>query len=518
MSARPAGQMTTSRPQPAATAAVSDAADAAAARLEILPQLFRRLDQEQIRYCHWKSTEHLGATMTGATDVDVLVERAGAQRLAHILTEGTSFKRFVVKAGRGYPGIEDYVGFDAATGKLSHLHVHYQLTLGEKFLKGHRLPWEQAVLDTRVRDEASGLWVTDPHLELLILIARHVIKLRLRDTLLAAIGHEYFRGGMLRELRWLAARVRSDELVKRAEPLVGPAAAGMLPAMIAGRGPTIRQLRAFRRRAVPRLASSRMYSAAGATRRMWLREWTWIWWRATNWLRRAPTRSTRTPPQGGLAIAFVGPDGSGKSTLTHAIAQWLSREVAVITTYGGSGKGSASTSRRLLQRAGALTRPPKGSGDAGPSGVRLLGKLLWVLALSRERRRWGSQMRRARNLGMIVLSDRLPQTQFAGLNDGPRYAHWLDSPSWLRRTVARREQATFREATIVPPDVIVRLHVPIEIAAQRKPDTPLDQLRRKIEIVAQLRFAPPTRVVEIDAAQPLDRVLQDVKQALWASL
>lgn len=505
--------MTVAPPSPAKPAAPSGVA---APRLEILPQLFQRLDQEQIRYCHWKSTEHLGATMTGTTDVDVLVERSGAQRLTHLLTAGTTFKRFVVKAGRGYPGIEDYVGFDPATGKLSHLHVHYQLTLGEKFLKGHRLPWEEVVLDTRVRDEASGLWVTEPHLELLILIARHVMKLRLRDTLLAAIGHEYFRGGMLRELRWLAARVRSEELVQRAEPLVGPAAARMLPAMIAGRGPSIAQLRAFRRRAVPRLASYRMYSGAGATRRMWLREWTWIWWRATNWLRRAPTRSTRTPPQGGLAIAFVGPDGSGKSTLTKAIAQWLSREIAVITTYGGSGKGSASTSRRLLQRAGAMTRPRNGGGE--PAGVRLLGKLVWVLTLSRERRRWGSQVRRARNLGMIVLSDRLPQTQFAGLNDGPRYGHWLESPSWLRRTVAKREQATFREATIVPPDVIVRLHVPVEVATQRKPDTPLDQLRRKIEIVAQLRFPPPTRVVEIDAAQPLDQVLQDVKQAVWACL
>lgn len=520
MSARLVDSVTVTPPHPAAASAPSSAA---ATRLRILPQLFQRLDEEQIRYCHWKSTEHLGATMTGATDVDVLVERRGAQRLTHLLTEGTTFKRFVVKAGRGYPGIEDYLGFDAATGKLSHLHVHYQLTLGEKFLKGHRLPWEEVVLDTRVRDEASGLWVTDPHLELLILIARHVMKLRLRDTLLAAVGHEYFRGGMLRELRWLAARARSEELVTRAERLVGPAAARMLPAMIASRGPSIRQLRAFRRRASPRLSSYRMYSAAGAVRRMWLREWTWIWWRATNWLRRAPTRSTRTPPQGGLAIAFVGPDGSGKSTLTSAIATWLSREVAVITTYGGSGKGSASASRHWLQRAGALTRPrggdrPGPGGAPEPSGVRLLGKLLWVLALARERRRWGSQVRRARNLGMVVLSDRLPQTQFAGLNDGPRYGHWLDSPSWLRRTVARREHATFQEAAIVPPDVIVRLHVPVEVAAQRKPDTPLDQLRRKVEIVAQLRFPPTTRVVEIDAAQPLERVLHDVKQALWECL
>ena len=493
-----------------------------ATRLVVLEDLFRRLDAAEIRYAHWKSNEHLGATMTGATDVDVLIDRRGTQRLAHILTENPHFKRFVVKAGRGYPGIEDYVGFDGPTGMLTHLHLHYQLTLGEKFLKGHRLPWEEAVLATRVRDPEYGVWVTDPHLELLILVARHVMKLRWRDSLLAAAGQHYFRGGMLREWRWLVARVRADRLVAVARPLVGERAAALLTRMIAdpqGRGPTIGQLREFRRLADPRLSSYRRYSAWGATRRMWTREWTWIWWRVKNWFFRAPTKSTRTPPQGGLAVAFVGPDGSGKSTLTTEVAKWLSREIAVITTYGGSGKGSASRRRRLLQQMGDITRPTRAAAQPSPpTGIRLLGKLLWVLSLVRERRRWAFHVRSARSLGLVVLSDRLPQTQFTGLNDGPRYADWLESPSWLRRFVARQERASFREAELVPPDVVVRLNVPLEVAARRKPDTPLDQLRRKVEIVAQLKFPAVTRVIEINGAQPLERVLRDVKDALWMCL
>jgi ABC-type cobalamin/Fe3+-siderophores transport system ATPase subunit len=515
-------------PRTAEPAADRPRTEAKAQRLGILETLFRRLDEEQIRYCHWKSNEHLDASLTGATDVDALFARAGAQRLAHLLTSSTDFKRLVVKAGRGYPGIEDYVGFDHATGKLTHLHVHYQLTLGEKFLKGHRLPWEGVMLDTRVRDADSRVWVTEPHLETLILISRHAMKLRWRDGFLALLGHEYFRGSMLRELRWLAERVRSDQLVQGAEPLVGPVAAALLPGMIGGRGPSIRQLRAFRRHAAPPLTRYRMYSAAGASRRMWLREMTWIWWRVKHWVFGAPTRSTRTPPQGGLLIAFVGPDGAGKSTLTQEVARWLAREVAVILTYGGSGKGSASPARRLLQRFAALTRRGPAGGAApkteptapGPErgGVRLIGRLLWVLALARERRRWGTVVRRARSLGMVVLSDRLPQTQFAGLNDGPRYGHWMESPSWLRRLIARREHAAFREAALVPPDVVVRLNVPMDVAASRKPETPTDQLRRKVEVVAQLQFPAGTRVIEVDAAQPLERVLLDVKQAVWEAL
>ncbi|HET7380061.1 MAG TPA: hypothetical protein VFJ24_08485 [Gaiellales bacterium] len=511
MSARPA-ELEPREARPATTAT----------RLAVLEELFRQLDAEQIRYAHWKSNEHLGATMTGATDVDVLIDRRAAQRLAHILTATPQFKRFVVKAGRGYPGIEDYVGFDAPTGMLTHLHLHYQLTLGEKFLKGHRLPWEDAVLATRVRDPEYGVWVTDPHLELVILVARHVMKLRWRDSLLVTTGQPYFRGGMLREWRWLVSRVRPDRLVEVATPLVGASAAGLLTQMVAdprGRGPTIGQLRTFRRLASPRLSSYRMYSAWGATRRMWTREWTWIWWRVKNSFFRAPTKSTRTPPQGGLAVAFVGPDGSGKSTLTTEVAKWLSREIAVTTIYGGSGKGSASTRRRLLQRMGDLTRPKRTvTQPPPPTGIRLLGKLLWVLSLVRERRRWAFQVRSARSLGLVVLSDRLPQTQFAGLNDGPRYAEWLDAASWLRRFVARREQASFRQAELVPPDVVVRLNVPVEVAARRKPDTPPEQLRRKVEIVSQLTFPAVTRVIEINGSQTLERVLRDVKEALWACL
>jgi thymidylate kinase len=522
MTAPSAGQSTATRREarPRETAG-------AAPRLRILDELFARLDALDIRYCHWKSNEHLGPALTGVTDVDALFDRRAAQRLAHVLTSDARFKRFVVKAGRGYPGIEDYVGFDPGTGKLTHLHVHYQLTLGEKFLKGHRLPWEDVMLATRVRDPEHNVWVTDPHLELLILITRAALKLRWRDRALALLGQDYVRGSMWREMRWLAERVRADRLIEVASPLVGQAAAHAAAAMISTRAPSIGQLAAFRRSVDPPLQAYRMYSPAGAARRMMFREWTWIWWRVSHWITRAPTRSTRTPPQGGVTIAFVGPDGAGKSTLTQAIAHWLSAEMAVVSTYGGSGKGSASQPRRWLQRASALARPaattpsvsrPGAAPRSEPAGVRLFGRLLWVLTLARERRRSAQGVRQARSLGMIVLSDRLPQTQFAGLNDGPRLGHWIDSPSWLRRSVARRERAAFRMAELVPPDLVIRLQLPVDVAAHRKPDTPLDQLQRKVEIVAQLQFPETTRVADINAALPLDRVLLLVKQAVWESL
>jgi len=495
-----------------------------APELGVLRDLFERLHAERIRYCHWKSNEHLDASMTGATDVDVLIDRSAMVAFTRILGE-TNFKRFVVKPGRGYPGIEDYVGFDVKTGTLTHLHVHYQLTLGEKFLKGHRLPWEAVYLDTRVWDEQHGIYVTDPNLESIVLVVRAVMKLRARDHVLEAMGKPYFRGGMLRELRWLADRVEPQRLLQLGSRLVGERAACLLPQMLAVAQPSIRQLRAFRRCAAPGLHEYLLYGRLDAVRRMTMREWGIIWWKLRNWLLGAPTKSTRTLPQGGLFVAFLGADGAGKSTLTRQIAEWLSSEVAVVTTYGGSGKGTASLPRRILQdiarfrrRLARTTTPPtdgRHCPDQEPSRLRALGRLVWVLTLTRERRRRATQVWRARGRAMIVLSDRLPQRQFVGLNDGPQLAQGLNGRPGLRRALARREEAAFRRAELTPPDLVVKLHVSTEVAWQRRPETPAELLRTGIQVVRELQFPPTTRVVDMDAEQPLAEVLLQVKRAIW---
>ncbi len=500
--------------------------DTAAAPLGVLRDLFRRLHDADIRYCHWKSNEHLDASLDGRTDVDALFDRRAIVPLTRILGEA-SFKRFVVRPGRGYPGIEDYVGFDSSTGTLTHLHVHYQLTLGEKFLKGHRLPWEERYLATRVWDAEHEMYVADPHLELVTLIVRAVMKLRWRDALLELVGTPYIRGGMLRELRWLAERVDHNRLLEVARELVGEEAARLLPAMVDAKRPSTGQLRAFGRRARPRLHEYRLFGTADAVRQMAAREWGVIWWKVRNWYLRASTRSTRTLPHGGLSVAILGPDGAGKSTLTEAIAEWLSREVAVVTTYGGSGKGSAAWPRRLLQGIAAGRRRIGGSHGAGQSqrsaheetsSLRTLGRLIWVWSLVRERRRRARESRRARGLGMVVLSDRYPQSQFPGMNDGPRLSRWLDDRSWLRRWAARHEQAGFQMVALLPPDLVLKLQVSAEVALRRKPETPEAQVRSGIDMVNRLTFPATTTVVALSAEQPLASVLLQAKRAVWDRL
>jgi hypothetical protein len=298
--------------------------------------LFGTLDVAGIRYCHWKSNEHLDASLRGETDLDVLFDRRQVLRLAHLLAE-LGCKRFVVQPGRGYPGIEDYVVFDAPTGSLGRLHVHYQLTVGEKFLKGYRLPWEEYVLGTRTRDLDSGVWVADPHVELVVLVVRAALKLRTRDRLVSLTGPRWARGDMERELRWLIARTDPARLADFARPLVGARASAELLALVAESPPTTRRLRAFRDAVSPGLASYRMYAAPDARRRRWWREIETAWSILDAVARQGHRIASRTPPQGGLGVACVGMEAPA---LADGLAAWLAHEAS--TGYFPASRGVPS--------------------------------------------------------------------------------------------------------------------------------------------------------------------------------
>jgi thymidylate kinase len=473
--------------------------------------LLRQLHENAIQYCHWKSNEHLAASLAGETDLDILVSRENVQDLARVLA-ASGFKRCLTARFRDYPAIESYLGLDEETGRLIHLHLHYQLTVGERYLKGYRLPWEHHMLSSRLFSEREGVYVADPNLELLLLVVRSALKLRWRD--LVHLRRPAFAPQTLRELRWLRARIDRERLNTLAASLLGKESLQHVSPLIEDLQPTLHVLYRFRRCIAGGLDEHRTYSAVEARWRRWCRE---------ALARRAGRRQL---PQGGIIIAVVGADGSGKSTVTTELARWLGRHLDTGRIYFGSGQGPASFPRRALEMGASLVKRTSRSARAASqsarrghssSRLRMFGDLLWVTALSMERRRRATQARRARNRGVVVLCDRYPQSQH-GANDGPTMRHCLDHRSRLRRTVARRELESLRYAERVRPDLVLKLKVAPDIALQRKPETPPALLYTKLRVLEQLDFPVGTQVCEIDATRPLEQVLLEVKREVWRAL
>ena len=231
-------------------------------------------------------------------------------------------------------------------------------------------------------------------------------------------------------------------------------------------------------------------------------------------------------------IAFVGSDGSGKSTLAQGIVEWLSDKIDVLPVYFGSGQGPGSVLRWPLQlaagfvhRLGKARPEAQAAPDANGKAARrrkpaweVVGRVLWALTLSHEKRR---KLRRAwagHEQGMIVVCDRFPQNQVAGYMDGPLLTHWRDHRFRLFRALARWERAPYEWADLHPPDLVIRLNVSPQIALRRKPEMSWPEVSRRITATRRLRYPRITKVVTLDADRPIDQLLLEAKNLIWDAI
>ncbi|EFZ73868.1 thymidylate kinase [Escherichia coli] len=117
-----------------------------------------------------------------------------------------------------------------------------------------------------------------------------------------------------------------------------------------------------------------------------------------------------------------------------------------------------------------------------------------------------------RRRGLIVLTDRYPQDQIPGAYDGTVFPPNVEGGrfvSWL----ASQERKAFHWMASHKPDLVIKLNVDLEVACARKPDHKRESLARKIAITPQLTFGG-AQLVDIDANQPLEKVLVDAEKAI----
>ncbi|NIX78089.1 hypothetical protein [Microvirga terricola] len=500
--------------------------------LPIVQNLFTRLHKADLAYCHWKSNEHLGAAVEGLTDLDVLVDQRRASDLQRILAE-SGFRRFAAPPLRAYPAVEDYLGFDDGTGHLVHLHLHYQLTLGQRHLKGYRVPWEHQVLARRILDPQYGIYVADPATELVLLLVRAALKQRIRDRLRLR-SKRRLKGAVAdfhREFAWLRERVDDNAVCETAHGFLGSIADEPLRRLLDDQAISNR-LTDFSAAVRPALRRYRTYGPLAAPLRAWLRELQWAADAVNRRYLHRPVPLRRISPRGGTVIVLLGSDGSGKSSLAKTLVSWLGVKLDVMPIYFGSGDGPSSFYRLPLRLAHRLLSPVIGNGkksrsvdDNGldhqrlwmrvRSSLRAAALIPWALTLSLEKRGKLRRMTRARNRGMIVVCDRFAQADIPGFNDGPLLAHWRRSRWRICRALAVWEAKPYADAKLDPPDLVIKLNVTPEVALGRRPEMSLEEIRRRVQAVQSFRFQEPARVVEIGTDVPLDEVALAAKRLVW---
>lgn len=494
--------------------------------LGVLTSFFACLNEQELGYCHWKSTHTLARALRGKTDLDLLVDREHAQRFSSTLS-ACNFRPVRSNPRRQFPAIQDYLGFDCRTGRLAHLHIHYQLVLGQEFVKNYYLPMERAFLDnTRL---CLGVHVPLPELEIIVLALRVLAKYRDRDVArdLLRIGTT---GGVpqtaldeFRQLRSLTTDQHILQAMQRHAPFLSPEIILEFLDTIQHAPRSGRTLYHLRRRMREELEPYRRFG-----------EWraAWTYWKAM--LQQMPpldrfSREERRkiPVSGGLILAIVGADGAGKSTVVRELARWLGWRLNVRTLYMGSTQPSVPT--KIAQTAAALAALPHAAsrralGEQNPL-TRWMAQfeqlLVYARCLAEGRDRYNRYCtgRRKAAQGSIVIFDRYPlqNVRLYGRGmDGPRIAAMHKGrPSGLAKKFAAIEERFYKK--ILPPGQLFVLQVSPDVSLARKPEHDRDRIQAKSRALTELQGADRT-VISIDADRPLDAVLLEIKTRIWSLL
>ena len=179
--------------------------------LKICTVFFQYLNQKNIVYCHWKSNLHLKESLAGRTDLDILVSKKHREDFS-IALHSFGFKQIFSSPIKCFPGMEDYLGFDSTTGEMVHLHVHYKLILGQRFIKNHHLPIESLILSNlKILD---GVYVPVAEVELLLLVIRANMKFSFRVMVKNFLTRKNlsYPDDIIQEFLWLISDCNYNDL------------------------------------------------------------------------------------------------------------------------------------------------------------------------------------------------------------------------------------------------------------------------------------------------------------------
>lgn len=496
---------------------LSPALDATTLALPIFTIVLADFGERNISYCYWKSTRRVRSALAGEQDLDILVARQDQHRAETVIL-ARGFKLFPAVANRDHPSLLSFLGYDESASRLVHLHLHIRLIVGEPLLKNYRLPWEDLVLASAVRHPALPIRVLDPATEALLLAVRGCLELSRLDPVTLRNWRAVTCKFTLDRVD-VASRVDRGALRDLAATLLGDDLAAMVVAAVCGEEHFERQRR-FRRRMTRQLAVYRTYNGFEARLRAAWRALLWAAGKLNRHVFHLPRPWSRRAPGGGCVAAIVGVDGSGKTTVTAAIREWLGSEIDVVPIYFGTGAGRPSLLLRpfkllLPLMTHVLKTKPKGAShgtvsDRPPGRIYSVLMMGWATIVAHEKRGKLVSARRGADRGMVVVTDRFPQDEIAGFNDGPLLTRLTNVPRWLRRF----EAATYALARRLPPDLVIKLDVVPETAAKREPDMDPGVIGRRIEDLRRLTFASG-RVITIDGEQPLKDVIRAVKREIW---
>ncbi len=469
----------------------------------VVRKLFNRWEEEKIVYCHWKSIDHLAEALAGITDLDVLVKYSNSINAEKAIHENF-FVQMKTAPLRQYPGVHDYIAYDSEANLIIHLHLHYQLVLGDRWVKAYRLPIENHILSRRKWVRENKTWIINPADELMIFCSRMCVKFK---KPLSKIK-------IRKEFQFLAEQVDdviSIEHVKK-----------QYPAEIYKFAQYILKndfIRAARSSTLSRKVM-RSYKRMNLSYFFFLSRFRLLYRIFVEFNRRKLNKFTfgrRTLPSGGIAVAFVGMDGSGKTSAITRNLHFFASHMDVQTVFLGSGQSGAPWYRKIAFTLLGTKAKFKKSAEKNSKTIKNypIYYLLWLWLCNNERIKRISNVFKARSNGLLVLVDRWPQKTIDNTFDGAKLGS-QNEESFFTTFVKKYEKNMLKASEEFAPDLILRFIVSPQKARERKPgELFIEEAVTAKDNLLKIKWPLYCAVEDIDADLSVDEVDIAVRTAIW---
>lgn len=496
--------------------------------LQICKTLFGIWNDKQVRYCHWKSNEHLMEGLDGETDLDVYVHPED-QVIAEEGLKKAKCIKFRTQAGSDYPMVDEWIGFDVEKGNLIHVHLHYRIITGTKFCKEYVFPVDDLIISSRVLDPDTNVYLTSPELEMIILYCRVTLKSTNKKKITSK--------GYDEEIAYLKERIDYNILHDYCVNLLGADDGEAMVGMMKTDKLTCAQWSDVHKIAVKWLTPYKTMSRAKCWFRTHYYWFLFFFYLVMNKKLGQHYINKKTLIPRGTSICFLGQDGSGKSTVSIQISKWLDWKIANHRFYLGSGEHYHSPLRALMNfvskfrkksAASTTNSAPKTnnltSQKKHPRTLRqkigMLMSCLEFVNISKKAYKNIVASNKYITKGGIAIFDRFPQNQFSGIYDGPKLVALYGDGTRASGIVgyfAKKESNYINKIQEHQPSLVFKLVLPPEESIRRKPFEDFEAVKIKATITEKLEF-PKSTVHIIDATQDYNEEVLEIKRKIWNHL